>query len=305
MTQNGASHRRTANPGEWRDSQEAQLTDRQFSVAAGVANVAAKLLLHPLDTLKARLQAHPNGDLKAFRALWTVRGLYRGLLPKLALSTPYQTLYMCTYRRVRDSAMPSLGPTGAYLVGAVAAEVVASVIRIPMQVAKLRLQVDVHRTASAAGREFLSNPRGSYSFFGIQTLLHDIPYSAIQWLAYENLRQRLFHGKDKSSLTPGEGVLCGSLAGATAAVATNPMEVVKTRIITQNPIESASGKLNRCVQRIYATEGLRGFYRGLGSRVLWISSSMGAYFGLFEVVKAQMLRHRVGWTYAPALAGGH
>lgn len=30
----------------------------------------------------------------------------------------------------------------------------------------------------------------------------------IQWLTYENLRQHLFQGRDKDSLTPGEGVVC-------------------------------------------------------------------------------------------------
>ena len=41
---------------------------------------------------------------------------------------------------------------------------------------------------------------------------------------------------------------------------------------------------------MYAKEGPRAFYRGLLPRVLWISSSMGVYFGLFEVFKSLISR---------------
>jgi len=267
------------------DAAEHRLGARQFAMAAALANVGAKILLHPLDTLKARMQAHPFGELRAFNSLWNVRGLYRGLLPKLVLSTPYQTAYMFAYRHVRDATMPALGATGAYLFAATVAEILSATIRVPMQVAKIRLQVDVHPNSISAGRAFVRNPWGTYSFFTIQTLFHDIPYGMIHWIAYENLRQRLFRDRDKDSLAPLEGMGCGSLAGATAAIATNPMEVVRTRVIAHTSPTGTCQGLAACVRLMYHTEGVRGFYRGLGPRVLWISSSMGVYFGLLEVCK--------------------
>ena len=57
------------------DMTESKLSDKQYSVAAGLANMSTKLLLHPLDTTKARMQAQPFGNLESFRSLWTLRGM--------------------------------------------------------------------------------------------------------------------------------------------------------------------------------------------------------------------------------------
>ena len=78
-------------------------TARQLIIpqAAAVATVLTKSVLHPIDTIKIRVQAKHHGSLRAlynsYKGQWGVGHLYAGLPIKLLLYAPYQSLYMTAY----------------------------------------------------------------------------------------------------------------------------------------------------------------------------------------------------------------
>ncbi|KAJ3367786.1 Fe(2+) transporter [Kappamyces sp. JEL0680] len=83
-------------------------------------------------------------------------------------------------------------------------------------------------------------------------------------------------------------MVAGALAGITEHVVTYPLDVLKTRMqfsssITENVLSYMS--------KVYTTEGLRAFSRGLNTVVLSAGPAHALYFGAYEACKEQF----VGW----------
>ena len=99
-----------------------------------------------------------------------------------------------------------------------------------------------------------------------------------------------------------QGAFCGSFAGAVAATATCPLDVVKTRMMLG--AKTASGELYEgtinSLKTIYREEGGMALFSGLGPRVGWITIGGFVFFGAYE--KAQELLWKTGrWGAKPSI----
>ena len=234
------------------------------ALSAAFSSVLTKSLLYPIDTLKTRLQV---GLLRPS----SLTGLYAGLVPKLVLYGPYQSLYMAVYtssREVTQKRFP--GPLGFMIAGA-SAELTASVIRVPMEVVKQRMQAGdkdgVVKILSRVG------VRGWMSLWRAQTLFHDLPYGVFQWGLYEVIVRNM------EISSPSVWLGAGVIAGGTAAFLTTPLDVIKTRIITRS-VEYHTPY--QTFQEIYKNEGVAVFSKGAFLRVLHVAPATGIYFFLFN-----------------------
>lgn len=94
----------------------------------------------------------------------------------------------------------------------------------------------------------------------------------------------------------------GSFSGGIAAALTTPLDVVKTRLMLaersrEGATEAASQALAAdsatakgvnqrflpTLQHIHRTEGIKGLYRGVVPRVIWISIGGAVFLGSFEI----------------------
>jgi len=175
--------------------------------------------LYPLDTIKTRLQAMSSGGgLRALLQSGGGKALYAGLVGNLAGVVPASAIFMGVYepvkgatgRRVRDDRQ-FLAP----LAGGVAAGFAASVVRVPTEVVKQRMQTGAccvshslspgstrhasplpaarageFRGALQAVRGILGREgvRGLFAGYG-SFLLRDLPFDAIEFVAYEQLKK--------------------------------------------------------------------------------------------------------------------
>ena len=159
----------------------------------------------------------------------------------------------------------------------------AATMRVPCELVKQRLQAGVYATLPAAWQALrVAGPRGFYVPGALSAQLsRDIPFGVIMFLAYESMRGALQrrHGGEP---TPFLGALCGALAGSVATLATNPMDVLKTRIMTGG---ASSGQLLAAASSILSAEGPGAFYAGLLPRLLHKTPAAGVFWLLYETFK--------------------
>lgn len=115
----------------------------------------------------------------------------------------------------------------------------------------------------------------------LPTLLRDVPFSAIYWGTYENTKKRILFKNEFL-----RNFLCGYVSGVLAAIITNPIDVVKTRM--QASFKDTSNHYNttaHSIKTIIQEDGFRGFTRGMGPRLLRIGPSSAIMISTYELSK--------------------
>ncbi|NWI64853.1 S2536 protein, partial [Todus mexicanus] len=112
------------------------------------------------------------------------------------------------------------------------------------------------------------------------------PSRAIYFAAYSGAKERLndvFVPESKKV-----HMLSAACAGIASATLTNPIWLVKTRMQLEARVkgEMASNAL-QCAMRVYHTEGLRGFYRGITASYAGVSETI-IHFVTYEALKQQL-----------------
>jgi hypothetical protein len=131
------------------------------------------------------------------------------------------------------------------------ADLAASVVYVPSEVLKTRLQLQGrynnpffnsgynYRSTIHAARTIIRLEGVSALFYGYKaTIFRDLPFSALQFAFYEQERKWAKQWVRGNDIGLGLEIFTGATAGGMAGVITCPLDVVKTRIQTQlNPQE--------------------------------------------------------------------
>ncbi|XP_038993066.1 mitochondrial substrate carrier family protein B-like [Hibiscus syriacus] len=137
------------------------------------------------------------------------------------------------------------------------------------------------------------NEEGFRAFWkgNLVTIAHRLPYSAVSFYAhehYKNLLQSILglenEGKNASS------DLCvhfvgGGLAGMTAASATYPLDLVRTRLAAQRNSIYYRG-IWHAFHTICREEGFLGLYKGLRATLLGVGPSLAISFSVYESLRS-------------------
>ena len=234
-------------------------------LAGGLGGSTGDMLMHSLDTVKTRQQGDTSFPPKyptMARAYATIlrqegvlRGLYAGVTPALAGSFPGTVIFFGTYewskRRLLDLApLPSL----AYLTAGFVADLAASVVYVPSEVLKTRLQLQGrhnnphfrsgynYRGTADALRTIVRTEGLAALFQGYKaTLGRDLPFSALQFAFYERAQAWARTAAGGPDIGLALEILTATAAGGLAGVLTCPLDVVKTRVQTavQTPVSTA------------------------------------------------------------------
>lgn len=254
-------------------------------VAGGVAGCAVEGALYPLDTIKTRLQAARRGGRVS------LRGLYTGVGGNLLGVFPASALFFGVYEPLKSRLCAQWGENAAvaHLGAASGAGLVASLVRVPTEVVKQRMQVGEFRTAAGAVRHILAREgaRGIFAGYG-SFLARDLPFDAIEFVMYEQLKlawRKAAGGRELNSL---EVSAVGAAAGAATGAVTTPLDVIKTRLMTQGASGRYAGILD-CARKIVAEDGAGALFRGAGARVLWIGVGGSVFFTTLEAAKSSLL----------------
>lgn len=227
------------------------------------------------------------------------------------------------------------------------ADLAASVVYVPSEVLKTRLQLQgrYNNPYFNSGYNYRSTWDAAKTIARIEgfgalysgykaTIFRDLPFSALQFAFYEQeqrLAREWVRGPD---IGLGLEILTATSAGGVAGVITCPLDVVKTRtqtqIINEDPAKTSQAahfektvKASRASKKaqarlihsgprsvptgtpvldtssivtglrlIYQTEGIGGWFRGVGPRFLWTSVQSGTMLVLYQYLLKHMQRLR-------------
>ncbi|XP_058200809.1 uncharacterized protein LOC131315646 isoform X2 [Rhododendron vialii] len=248
------------------------LAKQQHAFAGALAGIFVSLCLHPMDTVKTIIQSC-RADQKSINYIGRsiisdrgVAGLYRGIASNIASSAPISAVYTFTYESVKGSLLPFLPKeyqSVAHCIGGGCASVATSFIFTPSERIKQQMQVGSHYQNCWNALVGIISKGGLPSLYAGwgAVLCRNVPHSIIK-------------------------LVCGGLAGSTAALFTTPFDVVKTRLQTQIPgsIHHYNGVFNTLID-IGKHEGFKGLYRGLIPRLVMYMSQGAIFFASYESCK--------------------
>ncbi|XP_039259321.2 mitochondrial glutamate carrier 1-like [Styela clava] len=280
----------------------------------GIAGLTGVTCTFPLDLVKTRLhdQTKVNGEVlykntfdcfvKVFKNEGFF-GMYRGSGVNLLLIMPEKAIKLAANDTLRHS-MSQGGHLS--LMQEVAAGAGAGLFQVivttPMEMLKIHGQlagklaaqstvIGQKGTLSIQSKSTLSVAKGLLQTKGISglykglsvTLMRDIPFSVIYFPLFAHLNAIGLRRRDDTRSPFFVSLFAGMIAGATAAVSVNPIDVVKTRIQTLAP--STNNReykgVKDCARRIYKEEGLKAFFRGALPRAMVIAPLFGIAQGVY------------------------
>lgn len=157
---------------------------------------------------------------------------------------------------------------------------------------RMQLQGSVYTSVLNCAKD-VYNKEGLRAFYVSYptTLTMTIPFTAIQFSAYESLSKVL---NPKKKYDPTTHMIAGGLAGATAAAATTPLDVIKTLLQTRGT--STEARIRNCdglveaSKIIYERNGAGGFLRGLRPRVIAAMPANAICWVCFEGFREYLAR---------------
>lgn len=233
-------------------------------MSGAAAGLTVDVALFPVDTIKTRLQSK-NG----FLAAGGCRGLYKGLSAVSVGSVPSAALFFGAYEVCKSEG--PFGTIGNQLFGSIVGESSSSILRVPLDTLKQRMQAGHHDSLRSA----LANAQIRSLFAALPvTLMRDIPFATCQMLLYERLK-----------LCGIPIWVAGFIAGGLSGLITTPLDVVRTRLM----LLEAKGSAPSVLRSLWCEGGVRMLFRGGSMRFLWISAGGCIFFTSYETAKCALL----------------
>jgi hypothetical protein len=264
-------------------------------IGGAVGSVASSAVVVPMDVVSSRLMVHhahgDSGSNASVRGMASepsgrpAQGSGAGMVaraPADGKSGSRGMHVLHAWRPTRDAAACALGAgteamSGVRRVGNVPAGAGGDLVRI----GGIGMAQHILATEGVAGL---------YRGLGMSLLTY-APSSAVWWGAYATYQdwnwRLLYHNgfnvaNDDIVAIAAVQAVSGCMSGLTAGVLTTPLDVIKTQlqVAGRSPVTAGFSTLD-VIQRLYAREGIRGFWRGFVPRManvaLWGTCMVSAY----------------------------
>lgn len=296
-----------------------RLDKTKFHLTGAVLFSAVSAILHPISVVKTRIQvagaelAHMNGlaVCKHILKIDGASGLYRGFGTLVVGSIPGRVLFLTSLEVSKDSVRKStenfkIPEATRVAMANGAAGLISSLISegyfVPLDVVCQRLMVQglpgatKYNGAMDVVTKILKTEgiRGLYRGFGMSVITYS-PQSAVWWGAYSSAQhiiwRSLGYGDNIEKRSPQQWQMIlvqatsGTLAGATSAVVTTPLDTVKTRLQVMDNHGEGRPTIIKTAKQLLKEDGWKGFYRGFGPRMLNMSLWGTSMIVTYEIIK--------------------
>ncbi|KAI2627511.1 mitochondrial RNA-splicing protein MRS3 [Hypoxylon sp. NC1633] len=281
----------------------------QNMTAGAFAGIAEHTVMYPVDAIKTRMQiinpsanAAYKGMIQSTMRIASGEGvlkLWRGMSSVVVGAGPAHAVYFATYEAVKHLMGGNRAgvhhPLAAATSGA-CATIASDALMNPFDVIKQRMQIQhsskMYRSMTDCAR-YVYKTEGLSAFYVSYptTLSMTVPFTALQFLAYESISTAMNPSKKYDPFTH---CMAGAVAGGFAAALTTPMDVIKTMLQTRgtaadSELRSVNGFMAGC-RLMYRREGFRGFFKGVRPRVVTTMPSTAICWSAYEASKAYFIR---------------
>eukprot|EP01038_Epipyxis_sp_PR26KG_P004292 gene4292-6087_t len=271
-----------------------QLSYLQCMIAGAVSRTMAQTLMHPANTYKTVLQL--KGKTTKNTKL-SVERLLRGVDAQFLLSLPHGAFHFFVIDQVKEQFakfMPKKLDFISDFASSTVSTIICSIVSTPQMVLTDRLMADVYPSFPAAMRTILRT-EGVAGFYAgwWPALAQKIPSYGLTWVFFQQLKksyQKIFNVKPSNEAN----FIIGAVAAAGSVIMMNPMDTIKTRLVTQ-PLNCpmAYKGVTDCFIRIVKEEGITSFYRSLAPRLLSVVPMIAIQFGVYELMKSKLIQYNV------------
>lgn len=281
------------------DSLPTQWPIKTHMLAGAAAGIIEHTIMYPVDCVKTRMQSihsvRYQSVLHAFTTIQKTEGLrrlFRGMGAMVTGAGPAHAMYFAGYERLKYNftLFANDGIKNSSLANGIAgsfATILHDIVMNPAEVVKQRMQMYGSRHGSMF-QCILTTLKSEgilafYRSFPTQ-LIMNVPFQAVHFVVYEWTQERF---NPERSYNPLSHVASGAIAGACASFVTNPLDVCRTLLNTQELLEGnvqVSG-LRQAAITIYRTDGYKTFFRGVTPRVLYQMPSTAIAWSVYELFK--------------------
>ncbi|GAB1605525.1 kidney mitochondrial carrier protein 1-like [Argonauta hians] len=265
------------------------MSDWRPFLYGGLASVTAECGTFPIDMTKTRLQVQGQvidsrltecryrGMFHAFVRISQEEGLlafYSGIGPAILRQATYGTIKIGIYQSMKRMFVsdPMDETIVANVFCGVVAGIISSTIANPTDVLKVRMQAKTESLQKSMLKSFVQ----IYQKEGLKGLWRGVVPTAqraavvagVELPVYDITKKYILKSQHMEDHA-GTHFIASFTAGLAGAITSNPIDVVKTRLMNQRVLKSADGASSAiysssldCVLRTAKTEGLLAFYKG-------------------------------------------
>eukprot|EP00035_Acanthoeca_spectabilis_P022441 m.443766 g.443766 ORF g.443766 m.443766 type:complete len:306 (+) comp19008_c0_seq1:309-1226(+) len=270
------------------------------AMAGSIAGICEHTMMFPVDTVKTRLHRLQPGAAATytgtFDALKTIAqkenplALFRGISVVALGAGPAHAIYFSSYEQAKvalDISETAADNPFATAAAGVVATMCHEATMNPIEVVKQRMQMhgSSYRSPLQCAARVLGN-EGLFAFYRSfpNQILMSFPFQCTHLVVYEQLRERLNPTREYN---PVAHLLSGGGAGAFAGALTNPFDVTKTLLNTQEPVFEKQRMSNvwSAVRTIKEQSGWLGFTKGMTARMTISASGTATSWLVYEFFK--------------------
>ncbi|XP_069493882.1 solute carrier family 25 member 47 isoform X2 [Ambystoma mexicanum] len=280
-------------------------------VAGSVGGAFGVVVGYPLDTIKVRIQTQ-----RSYNGVWhcihstykmeKIPGFFKGMSMPVSTVSISSSILFGTYRnclhnicKLRYGSLEVKPSKLDIFASGYAAGAVQVLVTSPADVAKVRLQTQIHPHHLIEGSSLVYKPKylgpvhclttiiREEGFLGLYKgcsalMCRDCPSFATYFLSYAVLREWLVPVGHNA---PAVGVLLsGGFAGMLAWTLATPMDVIKARLQVDGLTQRKYRGVVHCITKSVQQEGLRVLFKGVGLNCLRAFPVNMVVFFTYEVI---------------------
>jgi solute carrier family 25 S-adenosylmethionine transporter 26 len=270
------------------------LSNGEMAAAGAAATVFGVTIMHPVDTIKTLQQSTEGAGLNMIQASQKILkdggipAMYSGLGPYVTSDGMAGAFKFATYevlKKLIKEKVPEEHQGKAIFVAAAAAFLASSVVLVPGELLKQRLQMGQIASVRSGIPQIFKN-EGILGFYAGYSgvCLRDVPYTMLELGIYDNFKSMYLKLKNRTESNQWDELLAAAISGGITGLMTAPLDNIKTKLM----VDTGYNGFFDCLSKTVKNGGMPALFAGSAARVAWLMPFTAIYLPVYEIIKRRM-----------------